>query len=215
MRNIRTREEAVDRLRSGCDQCISCLRELISIQFELDPVGRVIGPDDEEIVYRLRKVLLHVKAITSWELDTEVMHVLAPEFRVAEKQIDKIWKKVPREQLTEYLSDGGESVVGGYDKLFKSEKNILSACCHPTPQRLMLPKELGGLGRPDEVLCFINLFALLLSLIFRYGVSLAFLSQTLGGSKEDKIASVMGKVREECASISPSDCLPFIARERS
>ena len=35
----------------------------------------------EELVYRLRKVLVHVKAITNWQLDTEVIHVLAPELR--------------------------------------------------------------------------------------------------------------------------------------
>ena len=215
MRSTQTREDAVDRLRSVCDQCASFLKELIRIQFELDPPGRVIGPDDEEIVYRLRKVLLHVKALTSWQFDTEVMHVLAPELRTAGEQIDLVWKKLPREQLTEYLSDGGESVVGGRDKLFKSEKDILSSYIHPTPQRLLLGKELGGLGRPDEVRWFVNLFTLLGSLTFRYAVSLAFLSQTLGGRKEGQIASVMMKVTEEFGSISPSDCLRFVAQEGS
>ena len=83
MRSVQTREEAVDRLRWGCEQCISCLNELVRVHFEMDPADRLIRTDDEEIVYRLRKVLLHVKAITGWQLDTEVMHVLAPELRTA------------------------------------------------------------------------------------------------------------------------------------
>ena len=213
MKSPRTREEAVDRLRSGCERCISCLEELIRVQFEMDPHDRVIRPDDEEIVYRLRKVLLHVKAITSWQFGTEVMHVLAPELRTADEQIELIWKKVPREQLTEYMADDGKSVVGGRDKLFKSGKEILSSCIHPTPQRLFYGKELGGLGRPDEVRYFANLFTSLVSLVFRYGVSLAFLSQLLSGGKEGPIASVMMKVTEELGSVSPTDCFRFIARQ--
>ena len=203
MKSPRTRAAVVDRLRSGCERCISCLEELIRVQFEMDPHDRVIRPDDEEIVYRLRKVLVHVKALTGWQLDTEVMHVLAPELRAADEQIELIWKKVPREQLTEYMADDGKSVVGGRDKSFKSGKEILSSCIHPTPQRLRLGKELGGLGRPDAVRYFANLFTLLVSLVFRYGVSLAFLSQLLSGGKEGPIASVMMKGTEELDSISP------------
>ena len=213
MTSLQTREEAVDHLRSGCEQCISCLKELIRVQFEMDPHDRVICADDEEIVYRLRKVLLHVRAITNWQLDTEVLHVLAPELRTANEQIELIWKKLPREQLSEYLADDGKSVVGGRDKLFKSEKEILSSFIHPTPQRLILGKELGGLERPDEVRCFINLFMLLDSLVFRYGISLAFLSQLLSSRKEGAIASVMTKVNEELRSISPADCLRFVVQE--
>ena len=164
-------------------------------------------------MYRLRKVLLHVKAITGWQLDTEVMHVLAPELRTADEQIELIWKKLPREQLTEYLADDGKSVVGGRDKLFKSDKEILSSYIHPTPQRLRLGKELGGLGSPDEVRCFVNLFTLLGSLVFRYAVSLAFLSQLLSGRKEGSIASVMMKVKEELGSISQAACLRFVVRQ--
>ena len=148
MKSVQTREEAIDRLRSGCEQCISCLKDLLRVHFEMDPADRAVCTDDEEIVYRLRKVLLHVKAITSWQLDTEVMHVLAPELRTAYEQIESVWKKLPKEELSEYLADDEKSVVGGRDKLFKSEKAILSSFIHPTPQRLVLGKELGGLGNP-------------------------------------------------------------------
>ena len=213
MTSLQTKEEAVNHLRSGCEQCISCLKELIRVHFEMDPYDRSIRPDDEEIVYRLRKVLLHVKAITSWQLDTEVMHVLAPELRTADEQIELVWKKLPREQLAEYLVGDAKNAVEGRDKLFKSGKEILSSYIHPTPQRLILGKELGGLGRPDEVRCYVGMFMLLSSLVFRYGISLAFLSQLLSSRKEVAIASAMTKVTEELRSISPADCLRFVARK--
>ena len=213
MRSVTTKGEAVDRLRSGCEEFISCLKGLLRAHLEMDPTDRVICPDDEAIVYRMRKVLLHVKAITSWELDTEVMHVLAPELRTAGKQIELVWKKLPKEELSEYLGDKGRSVVGGRLTLFKSEKKILSSFIHPTPQRLLLGTELGGLGKPDEVRCFINLFTLLSSLVFRYGVSLCFLWQLQGGGKESSIAPLLMKATRALGSISPSDCLRFVSRE--
>ena len=212
MKSVQTREEAVERLRSGCEQCIECLKELIRVHFEMDPYDRAICADDEEIVYRLRKVLLHVKAIAGWQLDTMVMHVLAPEIRTADEQIDLVWKKLPREELSEYLSDNGKSVVGGRDKTFKSGKAVLSSYIHPTPQRLLLGKELGGLGKPDEVRCFIDLFMLLTGLVFRYGVSLGFMSRLLSGGKEGSIAAVMSKATEAMGSLSPADCLRFVSR---
>ena len=212
MNSVQTREEAVDRLRSGCEQCITCLKQLTSVHFEMDPYDRAICADDEEIVYRLRKVLLHVKAIAGWQLDTEVTHVLAPEFRTADDQIDLVWKKLPRVELSEYLSDNGKSVVGGRDKSFKSGKEILSSYIHPTPQRLRLGKEWGGLGKPDEVRCFVNLFMLLNRLVFRYGVSLGFMSQILSDGKEGSIAAVMSKAQKAMSSLSPADFLRFVSR---
>ena len=213
MKGVQTREEAVERLRLGCEQCIVCLKDFLGVHFELNPADRMICADDEEIVYRLRKVLLHVKAIVGWQLDTEVMHVLAPEIRTAHEQIDRVWKKLPREQLSEYLSDDGNSVVGGRDKTFKSGKEVLSSYIHPTPQKLRLGKELGGLGKPDEVRCLVNLFMLLSGLVFRYGVSLCFMSQLVSGRKEGSIATAMSKATGAIGSIPPAELLRFVARE--
>ena len=213
MKSVQTREETIGRLRSGCEQCISCLNELVRVHLEMDPADRLIRADDEEIVYRLRKVLLHVKAITGWQLDTEVMHVLAPELRTAEEQMDLIWKKLPNEDLSEYLSDDGKSVVGGRDKTFKSGKEILSSYIHPTPQKLILGKEVGGLGGLDEVQSFINLFTLLSGLVFRYGVSLGFMCQLLSVKKEGPITSVLLKMTEAMGAISAAECLRFVVRE--
>ena len=128
--------------------------------------------------------------------------------------MDLIWKKLPKEEMSEYLSDDGKSVVGGRDKTFKSGKEILSSYIHPTPQKLMLGKELGGLGRPDEVRSFINLFMLFSSLVFRYGVSLGFRSQLLSGKKEGSITSVLLKTTEAMGTISAADCLRFVVREK-
>ena len=86
--------------------------------------------------------------------------------------------------MSEYLAHDGKIAVGGRDRLFTSEKKILSSFIHPTPQTLLLGKELGGLGNPGEVRYFTNLFMLLSRLAFRYQVSLHFLSQLSGEGRK-------------------------------
>ena len=201
----RTRQQAIDHLRSGCEQSIPRLNELIGIHIKIDPLSRSIRPNDNEIVYRLRKVLLHIKFATSWQFDTQVMHVLAPEIRAADEQFDMIWKKVPKEQITEILVEDGDSAVGMRDRAFKLGRKILSPYIHPTPQSLLLAKEQGGLGEVDEVRYYYYLFLLLGYVEFRYSVSLAFLSQLLKSNKEGQINSVMIKMGEAFASTSPGD----------
>lgn len=211
----KTTQQAVGYLRSGCEQLTSCLNELIDIHFEMDAPDRSIRPDEEEIVYRLRKILLHTKSVTIWQLNLDIMQVLAPELDAANEQIDIIWKKIPKDQLREFLAsdkkNAGEMVRPGS----KFREGLLSSYVHPTPQGLLLAKEQGGLGMADEVRYYMNLFILLGDLVFRYGVSLYFLSQLLDGRKEEPIASVMKKISQEFGSISPRDCLRFVAQEGS
>ncbi len=207
MKNPQAGQQEVDSLRSGCEQCIACLKELFVIHFEMDPADRLIRPDDEEFVYRLRKVLLHAKAVTGWQFDTDVMHVLAPEFRAADEQIDRIWKKIPDDQLSEYLARKENCMARMKDRFSKTERKILSSYIHPTPQRLLLAKEQGGLGEVDEVRYYYILFVLLGNLVFRYAVSLVFLSQIMNSRREGPIASVLRKMVEAFDSMSPKDCL--------
>ena len=215
MRAPDTRQEAIDFLRSGYEQCRSCLNEVIGIHIDMDAPNRVIQPDDDEIVYRLRKVLLHVKSVVSWQIDTHVLHILAPELRAAEEQIGMIWKKVPRDQLMKLVPEMSVSAVGKHGAYFKTERDILSRFIHPTPQGLLHAREQGGLGNVDEVLYYIHLLLLLNSVAIRYAVSLSFLSQLFSGEKEAEIASVMTRTREVLGCISPADYLRFVSKIES
>ena len=212
MRVPDTRQEAIDFLLSGCEQCLSCLNELTSIHINMDAIDRVIQPDDDEIVYRLRKVLLHVKSVASWQIDTRVIHVLAPESRAAAEQIDMVWKKVQKDQLTKFMLEIGASAIGERSAYSKMGRDILSRFVHPTPQELLLAREQGGLGNVDEILYYIQLLLLLNSLAVRYAVSLIFLSQLFSGKKEAEIASVITRIREVLGSMSPADYLRFVSK---
>ena len=91
-------------LRLACDESIACLKELVDIHFAIDPSDRLIQPTDPDCVYRMRKALLHIKAITAWTLDTDVMHVIAPEIRAAVDEIDAVWLRGPVDPVVEWNS---------------------------------------------------------------------------------------------------------------
>ena len=127
-------------LRSACEQCLACLKDLLGIHLDIDPPTSVIAPNAPDCVYRLRKVLLHVDAISAWQLDTHVMHVIAPELRAASEQLDGFWDEARRAMDLE----DGEEPVGRKTRQArahaKTRKELVSAHVHPTPQRLFLPK---------------------------------------------------------------------------
>ena len=209
LKTPQTKQQAVDVLRSGCEQCVACLNELVAIHLGMDSPDRMIQPSDAECVYRLRKVLLHVKAITSWEFDTDIMHVVAPDLRAANDQIDKIWKKMPHKFLAELVEGEAGGIATQEQRFPKTAQEIVSSYIHPTPQRLLLQGEQGGLGKVDEVRYFCNMFVLLGRLILRYGISLVYLEQTLTRESEAAIVLVLEKIGTEFGFISPEGCLAF------
>ena len=209
MKTPQTKQQAVDMLRSGCEQCVACLIELVAIHLEMDPPDRMIQPSDAECVYRLRKALLHVKAITSWQFDTDIMHVIAPDLRAANEQINNVWKKMPRQFLADHLAGEDKPIAAQAQRSEKTKQEIVSSFIHPTPQRLLLPVEQGGLGKVDEVRYFYNMFVLLGDLVLRYGISLGYLSQLLKGKSETPIALILKNIGTTFGSISPKHCLAF------
>ena len=209
MKNPKTKQEAATMLKSGCEQSVACLNELVAIHFTIDPPNRVIQPTDAECVFRLRKVLLHVKALTSWQFDTDIMHIIAPELRAANYQIGKIWKKTAQKILVDYLEDEDKRFAAWAQPFAKVRQEVVSSYIHPTPQRLLLPGERGGLGKVNEVRYFYNMFVLLDDLVFRYGVSLIYLSRLLNGKNEAGIVLALGKMETKFSSMSPKDCLAF------
>ena len=150
-----------------------------------------------------------MKAITGWQIDTDIMHVIAPELRAANEQIDKVWKKLPRKFLVDLLGGEDKGFGAQVQQFAKAKQDIVSSHIHPTPQRLLLPREQGGLGNVNEVRYFCNMFVLLGDLAFRYGVSLNHLSQLVNGNNEAQMALTIEKIAAIFGSMSPKDCLAF------
>ena len=177
----------------------------MGIHFEIDPPTNVIAPNAPDCIYGLRKVLLHVKATIAWKLDTDVMHVISPELRAASEQIDGFWDEACRAMELEDL-DGAIGKETRRARAFaKTRQELVSPFIHPTPQRLFLPREHGGLAPATDSRYYFILIGLLADLAFRYAVSIAYLSQLLSTGKEQAIASVMHKIQNAFAAVQFGD----------
>lgn len=167
----------------------------------IDSRGKVIEPTDTECVFRLRKVLLHVRAITGWELETDTLHVIAPEIRCANEQLQEVFKRRPQVLRANYLRDENNSLFEQMRQNRKTISEIVSPFVHPTFQRLLLPIEHGGLDKPREAACFLNLFGLLMDLSWNYGVSVAYLSQEPKFGKAADSRLVLQRVTSAAATV--------------
>ena len=188
-------------LRLACDESIACLKELVDIHFAIDPSDRLIQPTDPDCVYRMRKALLHVKTITAWTLDTDVMHVIAPEIRAAVDEIDDVCEEALHDLELDDIVEEQASKSARHRA--KTNREATSFYVHPSPQRLLLPKEHGGLGPGDDQRYYTTMLDMLFNLAFRYAVSLAYLSRRLAVDEELSIASMMQRIGAVIVSVTP------------
>ena len=152
-------------------------------------------------MYRLRKALLHVKPITGWTLDTDVIHVIAPEIRAAVDQLDHVWKEAAHElELDDIVAKEASKAAL---RRAKTNRETTSSYVHPSTQRLLLPKEHGGLGPGNDQRYYANMLDLLFHLAYRYALSLAYLSRRLAVGETLPIASMMQRIGAIVVSVTP------------
>lgn len=186
-------QQTVESLRSQFDKCIECLNDLVALHQEIDPPSRTIESTDDEFYLRLRKVLLHVQAITAWQYETEILHVIAPEIRCANKQLEEVLKTMPESyRVGDLGKDGSVSVQiwrpGG--KL----REIISGFVHPTPARFFLPIERGGFCETNEAPSVLFAVLMLADLAVNYEASVAYLCNESMTGNLLEVTPVFGKI---------------------
>ena len=122
--------EGIQKLRARCERCRDLLSELTRIHLEVDAPTRRRQADEPDWIARLRKICLHVMAISGWEIGADVEHVMATELRAAYEQMDAVWKRLP---ATFRLDE-----MGGGWWAEEARNGMLATYDHPTPQSLML-----------------------------------------------------------------------------
>ena len=179
-------------LFSECERCIEVLGKLVQIHLTMDDPGRTETDAAPEPVLRLRKVLLHVRAVISWNLGEYALHVMAPEIRVA------------LEQLSPPLLNNAR-VVGsrGDDKAILMRKDFanwardwdkrLAQFSHPNRITLAFHEQFGGLAKDDSLGYWCQLAWLLSGLTGHYGLSLCEVASYLDPSKEPEILDLVNQ----------------------
>ncbi len=196
-----SRHEALKLLQSDFEGCITALNDLARIHSDMNPLGKELQPTELESVYRMWKVRLHVKAIANWQFDMDIMHVIAPELRVASEQIDKVFKQVGDIFLSTIFDEDGKKAVQQMQKVAEARQDFVSAHVHPTPQRLQLPRGRGGLRESDDILHLCHMVVLLQGLILKYGLAVGYLSQLLSSQHEGAVGRILSGMSMESDSI--------------
>ena len=143
---ISSRREAEMVLTSGCEALIGLLMELQALHGAMDGPERTLAESEAEEVLRLRKVYFHVQAITSWTVETHVLHVMAPDIRAAQEHLYPL-------TLEDLYDNDKQSASNARRK----RDRILDPLSHPTPMILIYRPHLGGLGS-DNIWEFIEFF---------------------------------------------------------
>ena len=200
---IASREEAETYLLSACERCLVYLRELNVIHLAIDGPTRVVSQSEVEIVLPLRKVCFHTHAITSWDVNTDSLHVMGPDIRAALKQLEPITRN--------YLASDHD-----YIRLSERRKQAgnlderLATFSHPTPFKLILSQHLGGLGQSDAIVCHLHLYLPLMHLVNCYAVGLDALAELLDRSRQTEILDVMNRASADTALLSPDVFFRFV-----
>ena len=89
-----------------CEKCRDLVHSLARIHFEIDAPIREVAADDPDWVFRLRKVCLHVLAISRCAVDVDGVHAMTTELRAAYEQMDAIWQCLPSEFRFDEVAGG-------------------------------------------------------------------------------------------------------------
>ena len=174
-----------------CERCHDLLGELTRIHLEVDAPTRRMQADEPDWIARLRKICLHVMAISGWEIGADVEHVMATELRAAYEQMDPVWKRLP---ATIRLDE-----IGGGWWAEKAKNGLLATYDHPTPQSLMLGPGHGGFSNGENSTSYAPLAVWLGYLGVGYGLSLIHLAQVLGIEEAitSRVTAVISKFRDQ------------------
>ena len=181
--------QPVEAQRALCESIRAALRDVTAIHVDIDTPRRRIGADEPDWVFRLRKVCLHVLAITKCGVDAEGLHAMTTELRAAYEQMDAVWRCLPDEFR---LDDRGWRSA--------EEDDGLAAYCHPTPVSLALPLSSGGFEDAEAPESYLRLAIWLGRLGCAYALALGHLARLLG--TPEGIDARLVPVMERCAGVA-------------
>lgn len=199
---MESRQEAEAALKSACECFIDCLRELQTIHLAMDGSEGTPRTSIRELTLRLRKAHLHTRSITSWEVGRHVLHVMAPDIRAAQEQLDPI-------VISELAGSHGVKVSGQRGGYTSERDRALKLSCHPTAVSLVYGPDQGGLDT-DNVREFVQLVPLLGELVTAYGVALGVMADALTYAAESEIGSLIQRAGAQLASVPPEAIRPFV-----
>ena len=179
--------ESIEIQRDRCEKSRGVLRALTRIHVEIDAPARRVEAGEPEWVLRLRKVCLHVVAITGCDVDVDGVHVIAAELRAAYEQMSVIWKLLPDEYR--FSEDG--------DFWSREARGGLARYNHPTMFSLAMPLSIGGFADAEDPRSFLQLAVWLGRLGIGYALAIGYLARVLGSEADidARVSAVLADAR--------------------
>ena len=179
--------EPIEVQRGRCEKCRDLLCSIARIHLEIDAPNREVAAHEPDWVFRLRKVCLHVVAVSKCAVDVDGMHAMTTELRAAYEQMDAVWKCLPSE--FRFDEDGSWWA--------NEAKDRLAACNHPTSMSLALSLAEGGFADAEVPDSYLRLAVWLGRLGCGYGLALGYLARVLRTERDidSRLTAVLADVR--------------------
>ena len=179
--------EALHQVNDRCEEVLQRLGDLLAIHRELD--ARTDWHVDGEFADRamLRKASLHVQAVASWQMDGDVLHVMAPEIRAATAALDPL----VQESLPDSLAAGSRSRHS-----FLASEGELNSFAHPTIASLALSRGNGGFNNRGYVRYLMLAYFTLISLMVAYAYAVGVVAEGIDSPKAPAILDIITRERE-------------------
>lgn len=173
---MRAAAEGVEQQRIRCGELRDVLRDSAHVHVRIDTPDRAISADTPDWILRLRKVCLHVLAISACDVDVEGVHAMGTELRAAYRQMHAVWRCVPAEHRMVEID------CGWWED--EARNGILARFDHPTPVSLMLPLTNGGFDEPGDAMSYVRLVVWLGTLGLGYAAAIGYLAEVLKVGRE-------------------------------
>lgn len=165
-------------LNDRCECTLKNLRDLVEIHRRMDASADWQLDGDPAYRPKLHKAFLHIVAITSWQMDGDVFHVMAPEIRAAVKALDEL----ARESLPQQLARGGRS-----QHSFLVHEKELALFAHPTLASLSASRGSGGLGSTGYVRYLCVAYVALSQLMATYAFAITKVAEQVDPASVDEV----------------------------
>lgn len=177
LRPLSSTKQTLILLNERCERVLQVLRELVQVHREIEAADEHCGDTFVDRA-KLYKASFHIQAITSWEMDGEVLHVMAPEIRAAVLALDSLVQDSLPGPLTKNYRNRHSFVI---------PEQELASFAHPTPFSLSLSRDKGGFGSTGFVRYLAIAYIALSQVMAAYASAVGDLAASIDPSKVETL----------------------------
>ncbi|MDE2721846.1 MAG: hypothetical protein OXI59_00575, partial [Gemmatimonadota bacterium] len=172
------------KLNDRCEGVLKGLKDLVQIHKQMNAQVDWKVENDPTFRLHLHKAYIHIVAITSWQMNGEVFHVMAPEIRAAVKALDPLVQEYLPQELSKKKRNRHS---------FLYQENDLKCFAHPTLFSLSNTRGFGGFGKTGYVRYLSVAYTSLSQLMLAYACAIRKAAKQFYPASIDEIDNLITK----------------------